>query len=283
MLFNIDIKPEITYAVTYSNISNAIAARAYENVDLYNSIGMSYEAERNRLIYQAYQNRSIPEYRTTFWAEIFFSYDFSSLLCVVMLVAGLSPCFTHEKESGMKTLIVAADQRAKTDLAKIFSAAVYCIFLSFYFAISDLLSLNFLVGVDGLNMPIYAVETLQKSPFGFSIFSAVFLWTIIRFTALFFISLIILFISKIVPNTILSISAGFAVSVMLIMFSICNKGMLDPGSYISEFSTVDVSGCPILTLYISITVLVIKCSVLIFLIIVADRVPEVVRSCFARK
>ena len=128
ILFNIDIKPEIAYAVTYPNISNTIAMRAYENIELYNEIGMGYEVRRNALIYQVYQNRSIPEYRTTFWAEIFFNYNFSSLLCIVMLVAGLSPCFTNEKESGMKTLIAAAKQKTKTYFAKISSAVVYCFF-----------------------------------------------------------------------------------------------------------------------------------------------------------
>ncbi|MDE7231205.1 MAG: hypothetical protein K2N56_12055, partial [Oscillospiraceae bacterium] len=215
VLLNIDIKREIAYAVTYPNISNVIAARAYENIELYNKNGMNYEAKRNYLIYHAYQNRSIPEYRTTLWAEIFFNYDFSLLLCVIMLVAGLSPCFTNEKESGMETLIIAANKKTQTDITKISSAAVYCAILSVYFAVSDMISLHFLVGVDGLNMPVYSVETFQKSPFGFSLLWAILVWVFTRFISLFFFSLIILFISKITPNTILSIAAGFASLLLL--------------------------------------------------------------------
>lgn len=249
-MYNIDIKPEIAYAVTYPNISNAITAKAYENIDIYNSVGMSYEAQRNRLIYQAYQNRFIPEYRTTFRAEIFFKYDFSSLLCVIMLVAGLSSCFTYERESGMKTLITAARQNAKTDFAKIISSAVYSTFLSVYFTLSDLISLHFLVGVDGLNMPIYSAETLQKSPFQFSFFSAIMLWIFIRFVSLFLISLIILLVSKLSAKTIVSISSAFVACLLLMLFSGWNKNVfnpvcsLNPSSYFEEFSALNICGFP---------------------------------------
>lgn len=289
VLYNIDIKPEIAYAVTYPNISNAIAAKAYENIDIYNSVGMSYEAQRNRLIYRAYQNRFIPEYRTTFWAEIFFKYDFSSLLCIIMLVAGLSSCFTNERESGMKTLITAAKQNTKTDFAKIVSSAVYSAFLSVYFTLSDLISLHLLVGVDGLNMTIYSAETLQKSPFQFSFFSAIILWMFIRFVSLFLISLIILLVSKLSANTIVSISSAFVACLLLMLFSGWNKNVfnpvcsLNPSSYFEEFSALNICGFPILTLYIALATLAIECIILVFLIILADKIPKAVRLCFARR
>ena len=289
VLYNIDIKPEIAYAVTYPNISNTISTKAYENIDIYNSVGMSYEAQRNRLIYRAYQNRFIPEYRTTFWAEIFFKYDFSSLLCIIMLVAGLSSCFTNERESGMKTLITAAKQNTKTDFAKIISSAVYSAFLSVYFTLSDLISLHLLVGVDGLNMPIYSAETLQKSPFQFSFFSAIMLWIIIRFVSLFLISLIILLVSKLSANTIVSISSAFVACLLLMLFSGWNKNVfnpvcsLNPSSYFEEFSALNICGFPILTLYIGLAVLAIECFILVFLIILADKIPKAVRLCFVRR
>lgn len=289
VLLNVDIKREITYAVMYPNISNRIAAKAFENVELYDKIGMSYEAARNRLICQAYQNRNILEYRTTFWAEIFFDYDFSSLLCVIMLVAGLSSCYTNEKESGMETLIKAADKKVKTDFAKITSAAVYSAFLSFYFSFCDLLSLHIIVGVDGLNMPIYSVETLQRSPLGFSLLSAVFLWIIMRFIALFLISMIILLVSKIASNTVISIVIGFALSLILMIISSSNKGILNPfcalnpGAYITEFLAFDFLGYPILTSYAVLAIMVIESAVLAFLNVLSDKFSKVVRSCFERK
>lgn len=289
VLYNIDIKPEIAYAVTYPNISNAIVTKAYENIEIYNSVGMNYEAKRNSLIYQAYQNRFIPEYRATFWAEIFFGYDFSSLLCVIMLAAGLSSCYTSEKESGMKTLITAANQNTKTNLAKIFSAAVYSAFLSVYFTLSDLISLNFLVGVDGLNMPIYSAETLQKSPFQFSFFTAIILWIFIRFVSLFLISLIILLLSKFSANTIISVFSAFAACLLLTLLSGWNKNVfnpvcaLNPSAYIEEFSALNFFGFPILSLHIALAALAIECFITAFPIVLADKIPKAVRLCFARR
>lgn len=289
ILLNVDIKREIAYAVTYPNISDQIAAKAFENVELYDKIGMSYEAARNRSICQAYQNRSIPEYRTTFWAEIFFNYDFSSLLCVIMLAAGLSACYTNEKESGMETLIGATDKKDKTDIAKLFSAAVYCAFLSFYFAFFDLLSLNILVGVDGLNMPVYSVETFQRSPFGFRLLSVAFLWIITRFIALFVISLLILLISKIAPNTVISLVVGLALSLFLMIISSSDKAFfnpfcaLDPAAYITEFQALNFLGYPILTLCAALAIMVIESAVLAILIVYSNKFSKVVRPCFERK
>lgn len=289
VLLNIDIKNEIAYAVEYPKISDRIASKAFENVELYNKIGMSYEAARNRLICQAYQNRRISEYRTTFWAEVFFNYDFSSLLCVVMLIAGLSACYTGEKDSGMKTLIRVSNKTGKTDVAKIVSAAVYCAFLSLYFTLFDLLSLDFLVGVDGMNMPVYSVETLQRTPFGFSLLSAIFLWVIMRFIAIFSISLIILYVSKIMPNTVISIVTGFALSMILMFLSISNKGILNPfcalnpGAYIAEFLVFDFLGYPILISYAVLTILLIEIVILILGIVSLDLFSRKVRLCFGRK
>jgi len=250
---------------------------------------MSYEAARNRLICQAYQNRRIPEYRTTFWAEVFFDYDFSSLLCVFMLIAGLSACYTGEKESRMKTLIRVSNKSVRTDAAKIASAAVYCAFLSLYFALFDLLSLDFLVGVDGINMPVYSVETLQSSPFGFSLLSAIFLWTIMRFIAIFSIALIILYVSKIMPNTVISIVTGFALSMILMFLSISHKGIpnpfaaLNPSAYIAEFTAFNFCGYPILAFYAALAFLLIESALLVFGIVISDFISRKVKACFGRK
>lgn len=289
VLFNIDIKNEISYAAEYPKISDRIASKAFENAELYNKLGMSYEAARNRLICRAYQNRRIPEYRTTFWAEVFFDYDFSSLLCAVMLIAGLSACYTGEKESGMDTQIRVSDKMCKTDAAKIASAAVYCTFLSLYFALFDLISLDFLVGVDGLNMPVYSVETLQRSQFGFSILSAIFLWVIMRFIALFCIALIILFVSKIMPNTVLSIVTGFALSMILMFLSVPYKSILDPfcalnpSAYIAEFTAFNYCGYPVLAFYAALAILLLEGVLLIFGIVISDFISRKVKACFGRK
>ncbi len=267
-LYNLFMGSQISYAATYSNTSNLIAAKAAENYHFYTENGKSYEAEKNALIYRLYRDRSIPQYRTTYWTGLFFNYDFSSLLCVVMLILGLSASFTNERESGMFQLITAAGKEQKTVAAKIISAAIYCAFLALYFTICDLIATHIFLGIDGLDMPLYSSKTFDESPFGFSFWGTILLWIGMRFLALFTISLIILLISKISPNTIISMVGSFAVSLIIILLTGVTKSVfnpvcaLDPGAYIKRFDVVNILGKPVLTLFAAIIALVAECVIL---------------------
>lgn len=267
-LYNLFVGPQISYAATYSNTSNLIAARAVDNYHFYIENGKSYEAEKNALIYQLYRNRSIPQYRTTYWTGLFFNYDFSSLLCIVMLILGLSASFTIELESGMFQLITAAGKNANAVGAKIISAAIYCAILAIYFTMCDLIMTHVYLGIDGLNMPLYSSQMFDESPFGFSFWETILLWIGIRFLALFAISLMILLISKITQNTIISMVGCFGASLIIILLTAVTKSVfnpvcaLDPGAYIKNFAVMNILGKPILTLYVAIIVLVAECVIL---------------------
>lgn len=279
-LYNLFMGPQITYAATYSNTSNSIAAKAVENYHFYAENNKAYEAEKNALIYTLYRDRSIPEYRTTYWTGLFFSYDFSSLLCVVMLILGLSASFTNERESGMYQLITAAGKDSKTVGAKIVSAALYCLFLSAYFTLCDMISTSVFLGVDGLDMPVYSSRHFEESPFGFSFLGAIFIWIGVRFLALFTVSLIILLISEIAPNTIISMVGSFAACLVIILLTGVRESVwnpvcsLDPGAYIKEFEVVNILGRPVLTLFTAITALICECALLCAAIALVKRVSR---------
>ncbi len=278
VLYNLFIGPQISYAATYSNTSNLIAAKAADNYYFYLENGKEFEAEKNALIYRSYRNREIPEYRATYWTRLFFNYDFSSLLCVVMLMLGLSAGFTSERETGMFQLITASGNDGKTIYAKIISAVIYCLFLSVYFTACDLTVTHIFLGIDGLDMPLYSSEIFDETPFGFSFMTAVCLWVGVRFLALFTISLIILLISKIVPNTIISMVSSFGISLALILLTaasdtsfnpICS---LKPSAYIKYFDVVNVFGKPVFSLYWTIAILMLECLVLCFAIAFSRRI-----------
>lgn len=278
MLFNVDIKPEITYCATYPNISNEIVAKAMESHTFYKNVENDFEIKKSAMIYNSYQDRSIPEYRATNWTKLFFRYDFSSLLCVVMLILGLSSSFSTEKESGMFQLITAAGQKSKTTASKICSSAVYCAFLSIWFTACDLIFLNDLLGVKGLDMPLYSAQMFEQTPFTFSFIGAIILWAGIRFLALFVLAMIMLLISKITPNTIISIVVNFGVSLALILLtslskSVCNPiCALTPNAYITDFSVVNLFGEPVLTLFAALIALAAECVILGAAIFMSDRV-----------
>ena len=268
MLYNVDIGRAITYCSTYPNTSNAIAARAAESYEFYKGVGNAYEAKKDLLIYDLYRDRFIPEFRATYWTKLFFEHEFSSLLCVIMLIFGLAAGFTTEKESGMYRLIISTGNKVKTAASKICSSAVYCAFLSVWFTGCDLVFSDALLGVKGLDMPLYSAEMFEKTPFNISIIGAVFVVLGTRFLALFTVSLMILLISKITPNTIISMACSFGTVLGLILLTALTQsvwnpiGMLTPDIYLTEFSCVNLFGEPVLTLLTALIALFIECVVL---------------------
>ncbi len=267
-LYNVDIAPEISYAVTYPNISDKIAASAAECFHFYKSVGNDYEAEKYAMAYEMYQDRQIPEYRATYWTNLFFNHEFSSLLCVIMLVLGLANSFTNERESGMLQIICSSGKSKSTTLAKIASAGVYCLFLSVYFTAADLATANIILGVDGLDMPLYSAKMFQNTPFSFSFAETILMWAAAKFFALFVVALTIIFISKISPNTIVSFVLSFGIALVLIFLTAVSKSILNPFNIIvptalaEDFSVINIFGQPVLTLWAAIIFAAAECAVL---------------------
>ncbi|MCM1276616.1 MAG: hypothetical protein NC299_14855 [Lachnospiraceae bacterium] len=268
-LLNVEIKREMTYCITYPNTSDRIALAAHENVDFYKNLNCFFESRRNELISKMYYGRKIPEYRTTAWAESFFTYDLSSLLCVVMLIFGLSAVFSAEYESGMVQLISASGKRGITAAAKIVSAFIYCAVLSIYFTVIDLIGINIFHGIDGMNMPLYSAPMFEKTPFGFSFLGAVSVFTGLRVLALFTIALLILLFSQIFRNSITSTAVSFLALIGLIALSGTRGGILDPinmfspSAYLKDFEVYDFFGVPIIALYAAVISQALLCAALI--------------------
>ncbi len=271
-LYNPIIGAEITYCGTYPNTSNQIVNNAYENYQIYSSVGNSYEADKSAMIYKAFSNRNIPEYRATYWAKLFFDYDFSSLLCVIMLIFCLSSAFTNEKTSGMANLITAYGKSGNTICSKIISAAVYCLLLTVYFTVWDLLMTHIFQWVDGLDVPLYSSEVFQFSPYNFSFIAAIFLWIAQRFAALFVISLMVLLISKISPNLVVSMALSFAAVSILIFLTGVSDSLFNPicalipSTYTKEFFVVNIFAKPVPELLAAFILLALECVILCFAI-----------------
>jgi len=267
-LYNLDIGSEISYCATYPNISDKITSNAAECYNFYKSVGNSYEAEKFLTIYRMYQGRKIPEYRATYWTNLFFNHDFSSLLCLIMLILCLSSSFTGEKSSGMNTLISAYGKSRSAVFAKVISSAVFCAFLTIYFSLCDLVNTHFLLGVDGLDMPIYSAEMFQNSPFSFSFTAAIFVTAATRFLALFTVSLLIIFLSKISPNTIISMALSFGALLAMIILTSFSKSVINPinslsqAAFLEDFSAINLCGQPVLALFAAIIFMAAECIIL---------------------
>ncbi len=269
-LYSLMISPEISYVATYANTSNKIAAKAVESHNFYKEIGNNYESRKNAMIYNLYSNRGISEYRATNWANAYFSYDFSSLLCIILLILGLSSSFTREHESGMEQLISAYGKTKSTVISKVISSIVFCLILTIAFTFSDLTAVDRFLVVKNINMPLYSAELFEFSPFNITFAEAMLLCAGLRLLGLFAISLLVMAISKITPNTITATVSAFAAVLFLIFLSLISDsfinpiGLLTPKKYLEKFGVMNLFGRPVLLLYVAII-----CAVLLSLAFIA--------------
>lgn len=276
-LLNYEVKPQIEYMITYPNISNKTALIAYENITLYKQSGRTYDAAENALIYKLYSGRSVPELHGNRWAARFFSHDFSSLACLIMLVLGLSGSFSTERESGMNTLIGAYGKKRKTVAAKVLSAALFCAFLTIWFTAFDLAAFNIFDKLDGIDMPLYSLSAFKYTPLDFSILQTILFWCVQRFLALFAVAAALYLISELSPNTVISAVAGFALCMLLVLLGGLWKSVFNPVSalvpdgFITEFKSYDVFGTPLLQPYAVLIVLAAESIVLCGSIVISEK------------
>lgn len=267
-LFHFHLVPEVEYYLTYSNLSNEIVNKAYDNVQFYKKFGNKYECKYNTLITNLYSERYISEYKLTEWVEYYFGYDFSSLLIIVMLILGVCSCFTQEKESRMTTTIISNGKTAITVNAKLISSLVYSLLLTVYFVLLDFATVCSIYGIDGLNMPLYSAEYFAYSPYGFSFVEAILLSGLLKFIALFVIAELILIISELSPNTIVAGILSFVAVVILVLSAgyfdtpINPITALTPDTYLKELNCINLFGEPVPALYIALVSMVVLCIAL---------------------
>lgn len=268
--FNWYIASELEYAVTYKNFSDKIANKAKENIYFYLEHENRGQAAVNRLIYDLYSGREVKNYRLTSWVDSYFEHDFSSLLILIMIIIGLSNCFSIEYGSGMNVLIKSVRKTGKTVNAKIFSMFIYILFLTVFFTITDLLITNYFIKIDGLNEPIYSAEIFKFSPLKCSFESAILICTILKFLSFLVFGGIVCIISIIIKNSVFSVCLSFGTVAAFIGFTEKSKtifnpiNILSPCNFIKEFSYITFFEIPIQTV---IYIAVIYSLICIFIIV----------------
>lgn len=255
MLVGFDIIPELEYAVTYPNISGKICNDAYENIFFFNERKNYSEAKRNVLIYKLYQNRKIKSYNLTEWVEYYFKYDFSSLLIIIMIIAGLASSFSIETESGMNLLIKTSGAVYKTANAKIISACTYILLITIIFSLFDFLVVKHLCGADGFSNPLYSAYLFRYTPYNFSLLKASIVCVAIRLLGFIVIGEITVLISALIKKTIPALCADFLITVLFMLCADKNSLMINPINMLSPYRMLEkfdcrvICGAPILSVY----------------------------------
>lgn len=276
-LFDGTFKNDFRDIAMYANLSNRIAQQAYENIEFYEAHNNRYEQQKNIMIMNAYQNRSLDSYYLTQGSEIFFDYDFSCLLALFMIVAVFCQSFSREKEQGMHRLIAISAGAESTIIAKCVAASSFSAILSIVFTSVDWITMNSLYNLDGLTQPIYSLNSFEYSPFNTSVIGMMFNMLVIRFVVYFLISLVIMIISSLSKSSLLSLVLSFAFVAGLVLLqenitSFLNPvEMLSPQKHLAEFQCVNIAGYPIYTIFASLLTAILMSGSAIWLLYFINR------------
>lgn len=259
-LFTFYIIPELEYVFNYMNFSNDIVLKAIDNIDFFQNVNNEYQVKNNMMIKQRYSNRNIDLYYKTEGFEKFYSYDFSSLLVILVLILGISPVFSSEKEIEMDILLNTTKLgRNKVNIAKILSAYSFIFFVSILFLVTDLIVHNNLYGLEGFTNPIYSIKGFMISPLNVTIIEYLILSYIVKFLGFITLGTMMLIISSFFKNSVVPIILNIGISFFFIYINeFLGYQVFNPLNLITnhtmfiEYDTINILQTPILDYYIKI-------------------------------
>ena len=190
---------------------------ASDNIAYYKDRNPFYSAE-NELYFHTYSNRIINEIYDTDTLPDYFSYSFSSVLMVIVLLIGVVPVFCNECDCDMHTVLLTSRfGRRRTINAKIFSSVIFTIAVSLLFATADFFAFWSFDGIDGLSAPLYAVQGYENTSLSLSVFQFCILLFIIKTVGILVVSLIFLLFSRLFKKSVVPFVCGLVTFFLLMM------------------------------------------------------------------
>lgn len=156
----------MSYCVQYSARMEERLRQEQENLDFYQSAGNRFMAAKSSYILRHYANRSVSSFYVMDGWDSLLKYDFSDLMIILLMILGIAASFTREKETGM-TMLLASSKRGGWPMliSKCGAAILYVVGLTAVFSLLNLAVYGILLGVEGWNCPLYAMEAYQDTPF----------------------------------------------------------------------------------------------------------------------
>lgn len=156
----------MSYCVQYSAHMEERLKREQENLEFYQSVDNKFMAAKSAYILRHYEGRSVSNFYMMDGWESLLKYDFSDLLILLLMILGIAASFTREKETGM-TMLLASSKRGGWPMfvSKCGTAVLYTIGLTAVFSVINLAVYGALLGLEGWDQPLYAMETFQDAPF----------------------------------------------------------------------------------------------------------------------
>jgi hypothetical protein len=254
-------REEMERIFLYNSTAEAFKTAAKENAAFYRSVGNSYEMKRNEAIAGAFGQRTLTGYYELSGMQCYLSYDFSSLLILLLLLFLLAPSFCAERETGMDALLRSCKKGGRSAVFAKKHAAMAGVFLvCLLFYGTDLLCFLKTGHMYGWNAPVYQMREFAFSPLEMRVWQfAVFSFFLKVFGCL-IISQVILLFSAIFRETLFPFICGAGLLIFCVGFYesgtissavnpvslLCNRDIFAAVSYFPFFNIPILQYWPVL-------------------------------------
>lgn len=224
-----EVYAEFQRQIEYETNISTIKDKAINNMTFFKEMGNSLLYAQNEYILSSFDIRQIKSFYYTSPAISLFTYNFSTVLILLLILLLFSPIFAIERESEMLNLLCCTKRGSnKMVVGSIWLNKIKLLFwvvtlLVILFGFSDIVCLKLCLKFNGLLQPIYVIAEFQNTNLTCSILSFWIMNLLLKWFGFIIIGLMVMVISK----TQKSSASSYMISLMLIALSM----------FISVFST----------------------------------------------
>lgn len=165
-----ELYKDMVRALGYKENARKICSRAKENMEFYKSIGCESQRYKNERIYEAFSGREINEYYRHDGVDSYLTYDYSTLMAVIIIMLTVFHLFFNDKNTGMYRIVKTSRHGQRyIRLVRTLAAVVTGIAVMCLFRLTEYIEYYIIYQFDGLHMPLYSVEEYAQTLYNGSI------------------------------------------------------------------------------------------------------------------
>lgn len=165
-----DLYKDMVSALNYKDEAQKIYDRAMRNAESYESIGKYHAAYKNKQIAKAFFGREINEYYRQEGVDNYLTYDYSTLMTIIMVLIAVVALFFTDNYTGMYRIVKTSKYGQRCIcLLRMMTVAVTGVVLMCFFRLIEYIEYYIIYEFDGLHMPVYSVEEYAQTLYDFSI------------------------------------------------------------------------------------------------------------------
>lgn len=262
-----EIKEAVREAYMYPNSIAELKQRADKCIEFFDGKN-EYEVRKNELLKTMFNGRKINVYGGYEAVSLYFDYEFSSFVIMIIMIFVFSVAFSNEMLTGTDKIIKSSGRAGGIFWAKHFTMYAFAAVLTILFSLADILYFGRFYGLGFLDQPLYTIPDYRFEPYNITIIDAIALSCLFKTLALIFVGEIIMLISSFTKNLGAAMTICFAVIGAMIFANGYIPEFASPFTLFSaekmlgEFKCLNVFGYPVPEFIVTILLTLICTAVL---------------------